>query len=449
MKNLFTAGLIVVLTVFRSGAQSDLCSGAPLLTVTPTCNNVAYTVAGTWGAELASPACGTNFRDGFYRFTATAASTTVTITDGLAGPDPILVVYSGTCGSLTQLGCSNNGNNQNEQVTLTTVVGQTYYVAIMRNNNNNTNAMTGTICVSNTAPPLNNLDCVNATQVCSSNSFNGNSSGAGAVDLNGTTEGCLSGENESSWYYFQAQTSGTVAFIIQTTVDYDFAVWSGGCANLGAPVRCSYSGNVGNTGLQAGAGDDTEDSDGNKFVNPLPVTAGQTYILLVDNFDEDNTPFTLNWTFTGGATLNCTPTPLPVEFVDFKGENDKLKQTNELSWITGSERDNDYFTIERSSDGITWMKVAEKEAVGNSFIMTEYAYTDADYEQDRINYYRLSQTDLNGSREEYYKMVSVDNTLEKKTVIRTINLIGQEVDESYSGMVILQFDDNSCLKVYR
>jgi len=447
MNKALLIGCFLLTGIIRTQAQSDLCAGAPLLTVSASCSYSNYTLAGGWGAELPSPGCGTNYRDGFFRFVATSTSTTVTVTDNIAGPDPILAVYSGSCGSLTAMGCSNNGNNMNEQVTIATTIGTTYYIAIMRNNNANTNALSGQVCVSQVAPPLTNTNCSTATQICSTTAFSGNSNGFGTQELTTANEGCLDGENQSSWFYFQAVTSGTVAFTIVTTADYDFALWTGSCGNLGTPVRCSYAGTYGNTGLQAGSGQNSEDALGDGFVNALPVTAGQTYILLVDNYSVDNTNFTMNWNFTGGATLNCTPIPLPVEFVDFIGNYSG--EQNELAWITGSERDNEFFTIERSSDGMTWLKIAEKEAAGNSFTLTEYAYTDADYDRDKINYYRLSQTDINGSREDYYKIVSIDNTVEKKTIVRTVNLLGQEVDASYSGIVILQFDDNSCLKIFQ
>ena len=441
------AAAVLLTTTVTATAQSNLCSGAPVLTAGSTCSVTAYTIPAAWTAELPAPGCGANFRDGFFRFVATSTTTSVNITDATAGPDPILAVYSGACGSLTQVGCSNNGNNSNETVTFTTVIGQTYYIAIMRNNNANANDMSGSVCVQQGTFAGPNTNCSTATQVCSNTSFSGNANGFGTQELTSGNQGCLSGENQSSWYYFQALTSGTIAFTIVTSADYDFAIWTGGCGSLGTPVRCSFAGTYSNTGLQAGTGQNSEGAFGDGFVDPLNVTAGQTYVLLIDNYDIDNTPFNMNWSFTGGATLNCMPIPLPVEFVDFIAAYGE--ERNELSWLTASERNNDHFTVERSSDGISWVTVAEPDAAGDSFILTEYAYTDYSYERDKINYYRLSQTDIDGTREEYFKIVSVDNRFEQKQVVRRINLMGQEVDDTYSGIVILQFDDNSCLKVWQ
>ena len=70
-------------------------------------------------------------------------------------------------------------------------------------------------------------DCRGATTICSDVSFSGNASGSGYItDLNSSNRGCLtSNEHESSWYYFEAQTNGTIEMTIITGVDYDFAIW--------------------------------------------------------------------------------------------------------------------------------------------------------------------------------------------------------------------------------
>jgi len=173
-----------------------------------------------------------------------------------------------------------------------------------------------------------NNNCTSAVQVCNDVTFSGNSSGSGSTqELNSSNRGCLTVEHQSSWYYFAPVTSGTVALTIQTSVDYDFAIWAtGNCAGLGTPVRCSYSQYFGNTGLAstnssgAAVTDDSEGVGGDRWVRPLNVTAGQTYIMLIDNFTANSTPFTLDWTFYNGATLNCNPSAMPVELLNFKAQ---------------------------------------------------------------------------------------------------------------------------------
>lgn len=315
-----------------------------------------------------------------------------------------------------------------------------------------------------------NNNCSTATQVCNDVAFSGNSSGAGSTqELNASNQGCLSVEHQSSWYYFQPVTSGTVALTITTSVDYDFAIWAtGNCSALGAPVRCSFSATNGNTGLAAmtpgtssGCGffglfpcppaavtDVTEGAGGDKWVMPLNVVAGQTYIMLIDNFTANSTPFTLDWTFSAGATLNCSPIVLPVELTEFMANYKAPSKSNLVQWETASERENDHFTLERSTDGSNWMIINQQAGSENSVIPIEYVFEDFGYTPNVINYYRLSQTDYNGTVE-MFDIISVDNTNGGKKIVKVFNTLGQEVPSETVGMVILQYEDGSTRRVFR
>jgi len=318
-----------------------------------------------------------------------------------------------------------------------------------------------------------NNNCATATQVCNDVSFSGNSTGPGVQELpnNNTIDGCLTVEHQSSWYYFQPVTSGTVELLIQTTVDYDFAIWTGGCSNLGSPVRCSYASTAGNTGLAAtyygqtsalGCGtlglspcfgnipvtDVSEGTSGDKYVMPLNVTAGQTYIMLIDNFTANSTPFTLDWTFSNGATLNCNPFNLPVELTGFTGNYDPERQLNVLEWSTASERDNDFFTLERSSDGINWKVVDQQDGAGTTSQLHLYSYDDAAFESGRVNYYRLSQTDLNGLAETF-DIISTDNRNSEKRILKVLNSLGQAISSDSRGLVIVIYEDGSSERLFR
>jgi hypothetical protein len=67
-----------------------------------------------------------------------------------------------------------------------------------------------------------------------------------------------------------------------------------------------------------------------------------------------------------------------------------------LQWTTASETNNDYFTLERSTDLIHYSPIDQIKGHGNSSEPINYSYTDTDVEQG-INYsYRLKQTDFDG-----------------------------------------------------
>jgi hypothetical protein len=83
-----------------------------------------------------------------------------------------------------------------------------------------------------------------------------------------------------------------------------------------------------------------------------------------------------------------------------------------LEWVTKSERNNDYFSIERSEDGKIFETIKQINGAGNSTKKLHYDFTD--YSPLRgTNYYRLKQTDYDG-KSEYSKIITItiqdDNT---------------------------------------
>lgn len=70
----------------------------------------------------------------------------------------------------------------------------------------------------------------------------------------------------------------------------------------------------------------------------------------------------------------------------------------ELKWVTETETNNDYFTIERSRDGITFEAIQTINGSGNSTSKKYYSFIDKNKISEK-SYYRLSQTDYNGDKE--------------------------------------------------
>ncbi len=276
-------------------------------------------------------------------------------------------------------------------------------------------------------PPPVAQDCEGGTSICSDASFSGNSDGYGFIEeLSGANQGCLSGgENQTSWYFFEAATAGTLEFGIKPqngTDDYDFAMWgpypSGStaaaiCPPAGAPVRCSFAAGAPNpatgTGLKSGAGDATEGTGGDDIVNPLNLNVGDVYILVIDNYSESTSPFDIDMSLTSGLTLNCVQ--LPVELLNFNGFAED--GFNLLKWTTAVEINNDYFEIEKSLNGVLFEKFAQVAGAGNSNTVKNYEFIDNDA-YNGITYYRLKQIDYNG-------------TMSYSTVVAVKQSIGAEV----------------------
>lgn len=108
--------------------------------------------------------------------------------------------------------------------------------------------------------------------------------------------------------------------------------------------------------------------------------------------------------FTGAATGNwvaqmasfiSTNSILPVSFSSFSGECNEDGRIA-LSWITASENNNDYFTIQESTDGADWTNIGTVKAVGNSAVSEDYSYA-AQPGSGSSFYFRIQQTDLNGN----------------------------------------------------
>lgn len=95
--------------------------------------------------------------------------------------------------------------------------------------------------------------------------------------------------------------------------------------------------------------------------------------------------------FTIASTTNANP--LPIKLLSF---NAKLIKGNVwIDWKTETEINNDYFTIERSSDLNSWESIKEIRGAGNSNTILSYASVDQT-PLNGVSFYRLKQTDFNG-----------------------------------------------------
>lgn len=104
---------------------------------------------------------------------------------------------------------------------------------------------------------------------------------------------------------------------------------------------------------------------------------------------------TTDWTVSsfGPFTLSPVNSPLPVELLSFDA---RLRgEEVELTWATASERDNDHFTVERSTDGVDFSDLLRVEGAGNSQVLTNYEALDR-VPLEGLSYYRLRQTDTDG-----------------------------------------------------
>ena len=93
------------------------------------------------------------------------------------------------------------------------------------------------------------------------------------------------------------------------------------------------------------------------------------------------------------ASTNAGSSPLPIELLSFSAQ---LKNNFvELKWSTASETNNDFFTIERSTNVEHFEPILTHDGSGTTKEMKEYNIIDSSPLYGR-SYYRLKQTDFDG-----------------------------------------------------
>lgn len=153
-----------------------------------------------------------------------------------------------------------------------------------------------------------------------------------------------------------------------------------------------------------------------------------TYELIIQGPDLSYRTVSCNWVPIGS--------PLPIELLEFKGQ--EKDGVNVISWITSSERNNDYFTLERSRDAINWKVIDYIKGSGNSTTELNYEYLDNNYDSDVYNYYRLKQTDFNGESE-IFETIAIYN--KSKKIIKILNIMGESVNINTKGLIFIIYED--------
>ena len=105
--------------------------------------------------------------------------------------------------------------------------------------------------------------------------------------------------------------------------------------------------------------------------------------------------------------IGGTEFPLPIELLFFNvqlGDNNDVQ----VKWQTATETNNDYFTLQRSKNGVEWENINTIAGAGNSNMILNYVANDyKPYEG--VSYYRLKQTDFDGQFS-FSKIKSINNS---------------------------------------
>ena len=189
--------------VTHTGVVNDLCGNSILLTSGYTCNATSGTLTGS-GYTAFGAACGAgggNRNDVWYSFVAQSTSPTIDMPAQVSNQR--MQIFSGTCGSLTDVaGCVSSF-----PYTATLTIGTTYYIRIFSNNNT---AGDFSICITDPGPPSND-DCSGATTLVSYSATSCSSSTAGtlayATSSSPSVATACGTPGADVWYSFVAQSA--------------------------------------------------------------------------------------------------------------------------------------------------------------------------------------------------------------------------------------------------
>ena len=300
---------------FQTLISNDECTNAITVPVNQN-TNCLQTVVGSLATASASPeanSCGAGIDDDdvWFKFTATATSHYITIlgVNYTAAPTNInYVLYTGTCGSLTQFGtCITANNNTANGLT----IGQTYYI---RAYSTGVTAVTTSfeLCVGTKVE-----SCSNALSLCATQpQILPNNVGVPALpnpispySTTSAVVGCLATAPSPTFFNLHIPSDGNYNFLIEqntnntftgTGIDVDFVAWGpynsnaeacAGISTTNAPatgIACSYSAAF------------TENFSVNNAL------AGKIYVLMISNFN--GRKGFIRITQTAGATpTTCCP----------------------------------------------------------------------------------------------------------------------------------------------
>lgn len=201
--------------------------------------------------------------------------------------------------------------------------------------------------------------------------FNGNIN----PDLDSDCDAVASGERPATPNAVRLQSSPGVNYNIENGLTHKFRVsWNAASQTLTASVL--------NSSLTT-----TYGTISSTF-NPLTIFG-------------TNTPYFGFTASTGGLSNNqsfCLPgVLLPVEVSSYTADCTDGKVL--IEWQTESERNNDFFTIEQSCDGIHFTPVQKIKGKGD-INKLQYYSIQLPTTCKGVNYYRLTQTDKNGASKE-------------------------------------------------
>ncbi|MFA7272233.1 MAG: T9SS type A sorting domain-containing protein [Crocinitomicaceae bacterium] len=379
-------------------SPNDTPCTAKSLTVNSSCITTAGQTNGLTNSGVTAPSCAGYFgQDAWYKVVVPAMGYLIFETSNLSTASTAMAIYSGTCGSVTEIACNVNtastGISNYNYIGAALTPGDTIFIRLWKTSNSGGLNMTFDLCVHtpNCSSNTTNDFCEGAATLTQNASANfGSNTNLYTNDNPGDVEvpfSCGTIQN-NSWYSFTATSANhnfnfSAAFgqgcsngIQARVFSFDFV--NGCCTNPISKSNCVSNANT------------------NAFIiNATGLTIGETYYLMIDGWNNDQCSFSISgWSAIG---------VLPIKLIEFTGEAES--RTNLLKWRTASEINSDVMVVQKSEDGINFTAIGSVKGAGNSTTENKYAFEDFDIHQT-VAYYRLKQIDFDGTFE-YSNTISV------------------------------------------
>ncbi len=251
-------------------------------------------------------------------------------------------------------------------------------------------------------------------------------------------------KDNSGWFYFKANattakiTISGVSAAIQTLVVNNTNACTAGSQTVptGGCPRDAVNDTYTSARYTSTAG-----SANNQQLNLSGLTIGNEYRLIIDGSSGAISSLYIEMT---GNVKSCIVV-LGVDIVAFDGV-----VGNRLFWKTSNEINCDYYILERSVNGIDWEVLTKLPGQGTYSGESTYEYDDVFYQKNVLNYYRLTEVDYDGKKNIYHdKIKALDNRdgNQSNQIIRTINYLGQDVDITTPGVLLIQYSDGTVKKI--
>ncbi|MEQ1732430.1 MAG: T9SS type A sorting domain-containing protein [Bacteroidia bacterium] len=243
--------------------SNDNCSEAIVLPASPstTCTTTSGDIACATNSGIVAPT-GTADDDLWYSFLATSTSHIVNVASGI---NPVIEVFSGTCGALVSLGSA----NASTYTTPALVIGTTYYVRVYSFAAVKPVPGAFTICITTpaTCPADLGIGNVNIASLPYSIAAQTTCSlGNDITSVNAKTCGSTSYfGGEDVVYTFTPTTTGNISITLTSTIANSAFMLYQGCPFTGTCIT------------------NAQDAALVKTISCIPVTAGVTYYLVIDS----------------------------------------------------------------------------------------------------------------------------------------------------------------------